>query len=75
MVIQIAATTASTVAEISAGVPRAEESFQRAILWALNLADGKHSLLDVAERAGLPFAVVARAADALADADLLREAA
>jgi aminopeptidase-like protein len=59
--------------EISAGVPRAEESFHRAILWVLNLADGGHSLLDVAERADLPFAVVARAADALVDAELLEE--
>jgi aminopeptidase-like protein len=39
----------------------------------LNLADGGHSLLDVAERADLPFAVVARAADALVDAELLEE--
>src|SRR5262249_58523443 len=24
-------------------------------LWTLNLSDGKHSLLDIAERSGLPF--------------------
>jgi aminopeptidase-like protein len=36
-----------------------------ALLWVLNLADGRHTLLDVAERAGLPFAAVRRAADAL----------
>ncbi len=59
---------------ISAGVPRAEESAQRAILWLLNLADGEHSLLDVAERAGLPFEQVAKAADALLDAHLVEEA-
>jgi aminopeptidase-like protein len=59
--------------QISSGAPRAEESFQRAILWVLNLADGQHSLLDVAERADLPFAEVARAADALVGADLLEE--
>jgi aminopeptidase-like protein len=58
---------------VSSGAPREEESFQRAILWVLNLADGGHSLLDVAERADLPFAVVADAAAALLDADLLEE--
>jgi aminopeptidase-like protein len=59
--------------QISAGVPRADESFHRAILWVLNLADGEHSLLDVAERADLPFAAVASAADALVAAGLLDE--
>jgi aminopeptidase-like protein len=59
--------------QISAGVPRGEESFQRAILWNLNLADGEHSLLDVAERAELPFSAVADAADALVEAELLQE--
>jgi aminopeptidase-like protein len=59
--------------EVSSGAPREEESFQRALLWVLNLADGGHSLLDVAERAELPFGVVADAAAALLDADLLEE--
>jgi aminopeptidase-like protein len=59
--------------EVSSGAPREEESFQRAILWVLNLADGGHSLLDVAERADLPFAVVADAAAALLEADLIEE--
>jgi aminopeptidase-like protein len=44
---------------------------QMAMLWVLNLSDGGHSLLDVAERAGLPFALVAEAADALEEAGLL----
>jgi aminopeptidase-like protein len=30
----------------------------KAMLWILNLADGKHSLLDIAERADLPFALI-----------------
>lgn len=47
---------------------------QLALLWVLNLADGTHSLLDTAERAGLPFASVAAAADALLAAGLLKEA-
>jgi aminopeptidase-like protein len=44
---------------------------QMAILWVLNLADGRHSLLDIAERAGVPFATIRAAADALLAADLL----
>jgi len=42
-----------------------------AFLWILNLADGRHSLLDVAERAQLPFGVVADAARLLKDSGLL----
>lgn len=41
------------------------------MLWVLNLADGDHSLLDMAERAGLPFAQLADAAERLRDAGLL----
>ena len=33
---------------------------QLAMLWVLNLSDGAHSLLDIAERSGLPFATVER---------------
>ncbi|OLF15799.1 DUF4910 domain-containing protein [Actinophytocola xanthii] len=47
---------------------------QLAMLWVLNLSDGWHSLLDIAERAGLPFTAVVAAADALRAADLLKEA-
>ena len=36
-----------------------------AMLWILNLSDGEHSLLDIAERAGLSFAVVRRTAEQL----------
>lgn len=42
-----------------------------ALLWVLNQADGDHSLLDTAERSGLPFAVLADAAGRLADTGLL----
>jgi len=31
----------------------------------LNLSDGGHSLLDIAERSGLPFSEIRRSADAL----------
>lgn len=44
---------------------------QLALLWVLNLADGEHSLLDVAERADLPFWTIRAAADLLARVDLL----
>lgn len=44
------------------------------LLWVLNLADGSHSLIDIAERSGRPFAKIAAAAAALARTDLLREA-
>lgn len=43
-----------------------------AMLWVLNLSDGKHSLLDIAERADLPFAVVRSTADLLGQHGLLR---
>jgi aminopeptidase-like protein len=42
-------------------------------LWLLNFSDGDHSLLDIAERAGLPFPVVRDAADVLLEAKLLAE--
>jgi len=42
-----------------------------ALLWVLNLSDGDHSLLDIAERAGLPFATIKEAAGALSATDLL----
>ncbi|KDN19653.1 DUF4910 domain-containing protein [Amycolatopsis rifamycinica] len=46
---------------------------QMAMLWVLNLSDGSHSLLDIAERAGLPFDIVDVAARALHDAGLVKE--
>jgi aminopeptidase-like protein len=46
---------------------------EMALLWILNLADGSHSLLDIADRAKVPFAVIRRAADALVDCGLLVE--
>ena len=41
-------------------------------LWVLNLSDGANTLLDIAERAAMPFEVIKEAADALADGGLLR---
>jgi aminopeptidase-like protein len=34
-------------------------------LWVLNLSDGEHSLLDIAERSGLPFSAISDAAELL----------
>jgi aminopeptidase-like protein len=48
---------------------------QFAMLWVLNLADGSHTLLDIAERSGLPFAVIEEATRLLFDHGLLAPAA
>jgi len=42
-----------------------------AMLWILNLSDGGHSLLDIAERADLPFTVVRGTAQRLQQHGLL----
>jgi aminopeptidase-like protein len=49
------------------------KDFEMCLLWVLNMSDGRSSLLDIAERAGMPFATVRLAARALEDASLLRE--
>jgi aminopeptidase-like protein len=46
-----------------------------ALLWVLNLSDGAFSLLDVAERANVPFARIKRAAEHLTTAGLVRRLA
>ena len=51
------------------------EQRQMAMLWVLNLSDGRHTLLDVAERAGLGFALVAEVAATLEEAGLLSRTA
>jgi aminopeptidase-like protein len=45
---------------------------EMALLWVLNLSDGQHSLLDIAERAGTPFETIYAAAQTLAHHGLLR---
>jgi aminopeptidase-like protein len=47
------------------------QQFQLAMLWVLNLSDGAHSLLDIAERSELEFGLVTEATDALVRAGLL----
>ncbi len=44
-----------------------------ATLWVLNLSDGRHTLLDIAERSGCAFDGISRAAHALVEHGLLRE--
>ncbi len=55
------------------GGPEARTA-QLAMLWVLNQSDGEHSLLEVADRSGLPFRVVAEAASKLESAGLLEPA-
>lgn len=45
---------------------------EMALLWTLNLSDGRHSLLDIAERSSMPFESIHSAAEALAHHGLLR---
>lgn len=45
-----------------------------ALLWVLSLADGTHTLLDAAERSGLPFSALRHAADRLRAAGLVTDA-
>jgi aminopeptidase-like protein len=42
-------------------------------LWVLNFSDGEHSLLDIAERSGMPFAAIRDAAELLCENGLLVE--
>lgn len=46
---------------------------QLAMLWVLNLSDGYHSLLDIAEKSGLRFELIQTAAEALTSHGLLLE--
>ena len=48
------------------------KSYEMAMLWVLNFSDGEHSLLDIAERAGMPFAFVHKVATILEEHQLLK---
>lgn len=58
----------------SVGGPQAEAE-TLGLLWVLNLSDGDHSLLDIADRAGLRFDIVGRAAESLTAHGLLQKCA
>jgi len=45
---------------------------EMAMLWVLNQSDGKNSLLDIAERSGMRFEAIRKAAEALEEHKLLR---
>ena len=51
-----------------------KQNKELALLWVLNLSDGRHSLLDIATRAGVSFDDVESAARSLLDCGLLSEA-
>ena len=48
---------------------------EMALLWVLNLADGTHGLLDIAERSGLAFESIGQAAALLVKSGLISELA
>jgi aminopeptidase-like protein len=50
---------------------QAKQSSELVLLWVLNLSDGMHSLLDIAERADVPFGEVQSAVAALVECGLL----
>ncbi|MGA9031381.1 MAG: DUF4910 domain-containing protein, partial [Sulfuricaulis sp.] len=47
---------------------------QLAMLWVLNMSDGRHSLLDIAERAQAPFSLISSTAQVLEQHGLLQVA-
>lgn len=53
------------------GLPDAPAQ-ELALLWTLNLSDNRHTLLDIAQRSGLPFASIAQAAGHLEEFSLLK---
>jgi aminopeptidase-like protein len=55
----------------SIGATIDREAAEMGLLWVLNLSDGEHDLLAIAERSGLPFAAIRHAADALLEHGLL----
>lgn len=61
------------------GIPRLDkmsditELKELAVFWILNLSDGNYSLLDIAEKSGIPFRIINDAAKLLLDNKLLKE--
>ena len=56
-----------------AGQKEAGGASQMDLLWVLNLADGKYSLLEMADRADIPFGRIQKAVRLALDAELIRE--
>jgi aminopeptidase-like protein len=57
----------------SIGGDSAENVNELALLWVLNQSDGHNSLLDIAEKSGMNFPVILKAANKLREHNLLRE--
>jgi aminopeptidase-like protein len=58
--------------DVGGACEKAGQKFdQLTLLWVLNLADGRHSLLDIAERSGSCFEAVVAAATSLTSVGLL----
>ncbi|MBX3013815.1 MAG: DUF4910 domain-containing protein [Caldilineaceae bacterium] len=57
------------------GGKKEAKASELAMLWVLNFADGSHSLLDIAEKSGYPFALIATVAQTLEAHGLLRRSA
>jgi len=57
----------------SVGASAGSKLKEMALLWVLNLSDGQHDLLQIAERSGEPFVEIRNAARALLQCDLLKE--
>jgi aminopeptidase-like protein len=55
----------------SFGMGDEDRQIQKSISWVLNLCDGSHTLLDIAERTGLPFVRILQAAVLLHEHALL----
>ena len=47
--------SAGSIRRSAAGAAGADEALVPAFLWVLNLSDGRHSLLEIADRSALPF--------------------
>jgi aminopeptidase-like protein len=58
----------------SAGGAVSSPDAERALLWVLNLSDGDASLLEIADRSGIAYPVIRRAAERLEQAELLAPA-
>jgi aminopeptidase-like protein len=58
----------------TAGGAVASPDDEKAMLWLLNLSDGDASLLDIADRSGIAYPVIRRAAERLERAELLAPA-
>ena len=55
------------------GGDSAENVNELALLWVLNQSDGHNSLLDIAEKSGMNFQSVLKAANKLREHNLLQE--